>query len=98
MTALAILGSATRTSLTSRGRSITTDLPMPSARKRVFAGATAATGVAVASAAITGASVGLSVNAAAAENDSARTRKLRIADVLPLYFISNVLSVTSVPS
>src|SRR5690349_19774156 len=33
-TALAILGSATSTSLVSRGRSITTDLPIPSWTKR----------------------------------------------------------------
>src|SRR5690349_6194327 len=38
MTAFAILGSATSTSLTSRGRSTTTDLPMPSDRKRVRTG------------------------------------------------------------
>jgi len=34
MTALANFGSATSTSFTSRGRSITTDLPMPSCTKR----------------------------------------------------------------
>src|SRR5215218_4987739 len=34
MTALANFGSATRTSLMSRGRSITTDLPMPSCTNR----------------------------------------------------------------
>ena len=37
MTALAILGSATSTSLMSRGRSITTDLPIPSGTKRELA-------------------------------------------------------------
>src|SRR3982074_2867691 len=36
MTALAILGSAISTSLMSRGRSITTDLPTPSGMKREF--------------------------------------------------------------
>src|SRR5579871_2722529 len=38
MTAFAIFGSATSTSLASRGRSIIVDLPMPSERKRVFTG------------------------------------------------------------
>src|ERR1700684_4617161 len=37
MTALAIFGSATSTSLTSRGRSRTTDLPTPSGTKREVA-------------------------------------------------------------
>src|SRR3954447_7700887 len=37
MTALAILGSATSTSLTSRGKSMTTDLPTPIGTKRTVA-------------------------------------------------------------
>jgi len=36
MTALAIFGSAMRTSLMSRGKSITTDFPTPSGMKREF--------------------------------------------------------------
>src|ERR1700694_5177176 len=36
MTALAILGSAISTSLMSRGKSITTDFPIPSGMKRAF--------------------------------------------------------------
>src|ERR1700729_1081196 len=102
MTALAILGSATSTSLASRGRSTIMDLPTPSARKRSLTGmlavtGSAATGAVVAgggtgavvvaggvvtgavSAASTGVRAGLSTSAAAAENDRARTRKVRIA-------------------
>src|ERR1700704_6240336 len=37
MTALAVVGSATSTSLTSRGSSTTTDFPMPSGTKRELA-------------------------------------------------------------
>jgi hypothetical protein len=80
MTAFAIFGSATSTSLTSRGKSMITDLPTPSARKRTLADPTVATGAAtLSSLASTGVKAGLSVSAATAENDRARTRKVRIA-------------------
>ncbi len=51
---------------------------MPSARKRVLAGATGATGWVSESAAMTGDSAGLSANAAMAENDRARTQEVRV--------------------
>jgi hypothetical protein len=41
---LAIFGSATSTSLMSRGKSITIDLPTPSGRKRAFICPSVATG------------------------------------------------------
>jgi len=56
---------------------MTTDLPMPSARKRTLVDPTATTGVA--SAATTGVKAGLSVSAVTAANDRARTKMVRIA-------------------
>src|ERR1700730_11569561 len=89
--ALAIFGSATSTSLMSRGRSITTDLPMPSARKRAFICPPPPIGIAPWSLATTGAKAELSVNAVTAENDRARTIVVQIERRFPLLFISGAL-------
>jgi len=93
MTALAILGSATSTSFTSRGRSTTTDLPTPSERKRVLTEPRAEVVTesfpesldnSLASSLSTSAAKtlgnGLSVSVAMAENNTAPTATVRIAD------------------
>src|SRR5271154_2711081 len=96
MTALAIFGSATRTSLTSRGKSTIADLPMPSERKRVFGGMLeVAAGASSLSAAAAGARPGMSASAIA-ENDTALINKVRIEGRLPLLAIFCVLLVTSI--
>src|ERR1700733_8704719 len=99
MTAFAIFGSATSTSLTSRGRSRTADLPMPSERKRTFddtLGILEVVGGTVSvSAAETGARAGVSASATA-ENDKAPTIKLRMDVRLSLRAIFFFLLVISV--
>jgi len=89
MIAFAILGSATRTSLASRGRSMTTDLPMPSGRKRDFAGPTVATPD-------TDEESKPHAMASRVENRPAPIEERRIARLFALHFMSGILVVTSV--
>src|SRR5271154_751611 len=96
MTAFAIFGSATSTSLTSRGRSMIDDLPTPSERKRVF-GVTlgmleVVAGGASLSAAAAGARAEISASAAA-ENDKALMSKGRMGVRFPLLAMFFVLLV-----
>src|ERR1700733_364489 len=97
MTAFAIFGSATSTSLTSRGRSMIADLPMPSERKRVF-GATlgmldVVSGAASLSAAAAEARSEIDTSAAA-ENDKAPISRVRIdarLRLLAMFFVLLVI-------
>src|SRR6516165_10289618 len=100
MIAFAILGSATRTSLASRGRSMTTDLPMPSGRKRDFAGPTVATPDAneESSAARTCTGDEPPAMASRAENRTAPIEGRGIVRLFGLHFMSGILVVTSVTS
>src|ERR1700721_820392 len=96
MTAFAIFGSATSTSLASRGKSTIVDLPMTSARKRTLVWALTEIGaVARSSLAAAGAKAAASVSTATAENDKAWIRNVR-NNRFALHFISSVLLVTSV--
>src|ERR1700722_9856422 len=96
MTAFAIFGSATSTSLTSRGRSMIDDLPTPSERKRVF-GATlgmleVVAGAASLSAAVAGEKPEIGASAAA-KNDKALMIRVRSDVRLPLRAMFFVLLV-----
>src|ERR1700684_365859 len=96
MTAFAIFGSATSTSLTSRGRSMITDLPTPSARKRVFGGTLGMleTVAGAVSLSVPAAGARPEISAmAAAENDKALMSKVWIDVRLPLLAIFFVLLV-----
>src|SRR5271169_1036383 len=96
MTALAIFGSATRTSLTSRGKSTIADLPMPSDRKRVFVGMLeVVAGAASLSAAAAGARSEIKASAIV-ENNRVLINKVRMDVRLPLLAIFLVLLVTSI--
>ena len=98
MIAFAILGSATRTSLASRGRSMTTDLPMPSGRKRDFAGPTVATPDTDEESSAARICTGDKPHAMASrvENRPAPIEERRIARLFALHFMSGILVVTSV--
>ena len=97
---MAILGSATSTSLTSRGRSMITDLPMPSDKKayldRSAGGNRGRAGIGIGR--DDRRAAGLSVSAATAENDRARTLNSPHRRLISPHFISGVLSITSVSS
>src|ERR1700748_973180 len=91
MTALATLGSATSTSLTSRGRSTTTDLPTPSAMKRE-PWPLAEIVIGWGSLAATGGGMRSIESAAAAESDRMQAIKDRVIGCLFLHCITVVLA------
>src|SRR6202020_215659 len=104
MTAFAIFGSATSTSLTSRGRSMIADLPTPSERKWVFGEALVmldvVAGAASLSAAVAGAKQEIGASAAV-ENDKALMSTVRIdarLRLLAMFFVLLVIDAVLVTS
>src|SRR3569833_2234841 len=94
-TALAIFGSATSTSFTSSGKSNTTDLPLPSDRKRIFDALVETT---VASASDASVMTGFIVTAVMAEKERARISAVFSFNRSWRRYIRLFLLVTSVPA